>query len=157
MTFSQLEAAIYQWASVNSPIPVIFADENGVRPDTKYITIKIITSTPVGHPHLGDVDNNGDRDVLQNENFVLELNSFYKGSNDDLQILKDSLKKDAVMQSLADNEIVIRDENGSITDISTLLDDTTIEKRYLYEIRFSFCQTVSENVSYIGTVDIQKV
>jgi len=157
MTFSQLEAALYQWASTNSAIQVIFADENGIRPIDKYITIKIIISTPIGHPHIGNTDDNGDREILQNENFTVELNSYYRGSNDDLQVLKDSLKKDAVMQSLADDGIVIRDENGSITDLSVLLDDITIEKRYLYEIRFSFCKTVSENVSYIGTVDIQQI
>jgi len=156
MLYSQIESTVYTWASTNSSIPVIFANENGVRPDNKYITLNIISYTPIGQPYSHMTDINGDRYIDQNEDFTVELNAFYPGSNDDLQVLKNSLKKDVVIQSINDSGLVIRDENGTVMDISTLVDDT-IEKRYLYEFRMSHTETIFENVSFIETVDIEQI
>ncbi len=152
MIYSDVEKAVYNWVSDNVSVPVIFFDENGVRPNLPYVTINITSYNMIGQRYLESPDNNGDRNIKYTEDFTVAINSFGRGSQDELQKLKDSLQKEIVLQSLKDACIAVRNES-TITDISVLV-DSTIEKRFFYEIFLSFGKSIEENVGYIEDYEL---
>lgn len=151
MTYSQLETELYNWASINTTVPVIFADENGTRPDGNYITLKVMTFSKIGQKDELPADNNGDRSVKYDEDFTLNIEGYGRGVQDNIQELKDSLQRESGLQALYQVGIAVR-ADSDITDVSALLDET-IEKRYLYEIMMGFSRKIQENVGVIENVE----
>lgn len=151
MTYSQLETELYNWASNNTSVLVIWADENGARPDENYITLKVMTFSKIGQKDELPTDNSGDRKVKYDEDFTVNIEGYGIGVQDNIQELKDSLQLESVLQSLVQAGIAVR-ADSDITDISVLLDET-IEKRYLYEIMMGFSHEIQENVGVIESVE----
>lgn len=151
MLYSELETELYNWASNNTSVLVIFADGNGTRPDENYISLKIMTISKIGQKDELSTDINGDRKIKYDEDFTLNIEGYGIGVNDNIQELKDSLQKETVIQALVQAGIAVRNDSD-ITDISELLDET-IEKRYLYEVMMGFSHEIDENVGVIENVE----
>ena len=151
MLYSQFEIELYNWASSNTSVPVIFADENGTRPNENYLSLKVMNYLKIGQKDELKIDNNGNRSVKYDEDVTVNIEGYGIGVQDNIQELKDSLQLDSVIQSLVSVGIAVR-ADSDITDISTLLDET-IEKRYLYEIMMGFSRKLQENVGVIETVE----
>jgi len=147
MLYSELREIIYNWIYNNTSLTIIWDNENGPRPNKAYISLRITTISKVGQSNYQPPDNNGDRLIVYNEDFTLSIFSYGKSTDDNLQILKDSLQKELVIQYMRDNGIAIRNEND-ITDISTLIDSTR-EERFLYEVFFGMGHCIKENVGVI--------
>ncbi len=154
MTYTEVENGIYDWASSIIAVSVIFADDNGPRPSLPYITINVTTTVKVGQANKEfPIPDTGIQKIRYNEDVSLSLNGYGVGANDQLQLLKDSLQKESVRDTLRVDGLVIRDDSTGITDISTLIDET-IEKRWLFEIFMGFGQEITEDTSYIEDVDM---
>jgi len=153
MTYSEVETAVYNWVSANTTLTVIFADENGPKPDSNYISLKINSYTMQGQRDYTAPDGiTGIRTVRIDEDFVLSITSFGIGSQNELQKLKLSLQKESVIVSLATAGLAVRGEE-TINDISTLIDDV-IEKRYIYEVTMGFAHSFTETSGVIETFEI---
>lgn len=147
MLYSELKEKIYDWVSANTSLLIIWENQNGPRPDENYISLKINVYSKIGQTNYLDPDNNGDRIVKYDEDFTLSIKSYGADTEDYLQVLKDSLQKESVIQGLIAEGIAIRNEN-EITDISILIDRTR-EERFLYEIFMGFAHDFTENVGVI--------
>lgn len=152
MTYSELETAIYNWVNANTNLLVIFEDENGARPTENYMSLKVGTINQIGQRDYTAPDNTtGIRDTRIVEDFNLAIRAFGSGSKDELQLIKDSLQKESVIDDLRIAGLAFRDES-TIQDISISIDDL-IEKRYIYELVGGFSHSFEEEVGVIETVD----
>jgi len=152
MTYSELETYLYTLISGNTSLLVIFSDENGVRPDVNYITLKITSYNKKGQKDYTIPDEiTGIREVAIHEDFIISLISYGKGTQDNLQLLKIAFEKESIMESMRTNKIVIR-EDSDIKDISIVIDEV-IEKRFLYEITMGFAHSFTEEVGIIETLN----
>lgn len=152
MKYSELNTAVYNWVDNNTDLLTIFADQKAPRPDSKYITIKIFAINMIGHRQFSDPNDNGEWTINYNEDFSVSIQSYGEGTQDDLQLLKDSLQLQSNIDDFESIGIAVRNESD-ITDISTLIDNT-IEKRFLFEVRMGFTRTLEEFVGVIEDVDI---
>jgi len=152
MTYSELEAYLYTLISGNTSLSVIFSDENGVRPDGNYLTLKITSFNKVGQKDY-TIPNEitGIRESFIHEDFVISLISYGRGTQDNLQNLKITFEKESIQESMRGNNIVIRD-SSLITDISTVIDEV-IEKRFLFEVTMGFGYSFNEMVGIIETIE----
>ena len=153
MTFLELETALYNWASGNVSVPVIWANENGNRPNSKYITLNLMSFVGIGRDDYTPPNEVGIREILSNEDFVLELTGFYQGSDEDLKELQNSLRFQAIIDNLSTSGVVVRNLNNPINNISSLVDET-IEKRYIWEVNLGTCHTLTEDISFIDEVEV---
>ena len=158
MTYTEVEDAVYAWvSSIIDSNTVIFFNEDGPRPTLPYITINLFAFTKVGYAyHQFPIPDTGIKKIKYDEPFTVSLQGYGKNSQNLLQELKDSLQKDVVINALDSNGLAVLDENFPVNDISGLI-DSTIEKRYSYDILMGFAQELSEEVGYIEDVDITKV
>lgn len=147
MRYTDLKQFVYNWVSNNTNLLVIHADQNSPRPDEAYITIKILGFNKVGQRYLFPPDDNGDRVISYGEDFTVSIQSYGVDTEDELQNLKDSLQLESIGLDFEQNNIAIRNDSN-ITDISIAI-DSTIEKRFLYEVRMSHTRNIEENVGVI--------
>lgn len=156
-TPAQLRSDI--WNLVDSAVSIasnriIHADPNNPRPNLPYITIRISSAVIVGQPFTPiKADGTGVGKIKYDEDFTVALNSFGRNSDTYLQEIKHYLNTSAGRDKLTSLCLSIRNENGPITDISLLIDET-IEKRYLYEIFLGYAQTYDDDVGFIEDVEI---
>jgi len=152
MTYSELEIYLYNLISANTSLLVIFSDENGVRPNVNYITLKITSFNKIGQKDYSIPDEiTGIRESFIHEDFVMSLISYGKGTQDNLQNLKITFEKESIQETMRENNVIVRD-TSLITDISTVIDEI-IEKRFLFEITMGFAYNFTENVGIIETIE----
>ncbi len=147
MTYSELKSALYSLISNATNLFVIFADENGTKPNVKFITIKITTINMLGHRDYTAPNDDGHRTTRIIEDFNLSLTSHGDKTGDALQEVKTFLQKESTIQELSNLEIAIRDESV-IQDISIEI-NKKIERRYIYELVMGFAHDFEENVGVI--------
>lgn len=152
MLFQEIKDAIYTWASSNVTAQVIWAEQEGPRPERPYLTLKLIT----GPTKTMAIDNfkydndltkfvlNGDRSV------VLSINAFGNDAFDLLATLQNSLDDPTVIDELFENSLSILDD-GDIRDVTLAL-ETSFETRAVMEVTFGYAHKRETSV-----VDIQKV
>lgn len=137
MRYSEVEEAVYNWIAANVATTTIYADENGVKPNSDFLMFKIMSFNLIGQrDYTAPDETTGERTVRVNEDFNVSITGFGRSTLDELQRLKQSLQLEAGIEILDRNCIVVRDENV-VTDISVEVDDK-IEKRYLYELVMGF-------------------
>lgn len=147
MLYSELREIIYNWIYDNTSLIAIWDNENAPRPNIPYISLRILSISKIGQSYYDSPDHNGDRIIKYDEDFTLSIRSYGQGTDDNLQLLKDSLQKESVIQYLQRNGLSIRNENN-ITDISILIDETR-EERFLYEVFFGIAHCIEENIGVI--------
>jgi hypothetical protein len=147
MLYSELREIIFNWVADNTSLIIIWENENAPRPDANYISLKITPFVKIGQSNYLSPDNNGDRIIKYDEDFTVGIKSYGPGTDDNLQVLKDSLQKETVFQNLYNDNIAVRNEN-EIADITVLIDETR-EERFLYEVFMGMAHDIIENVGVI--------
>jgi hypothetical protein len=99
--------------------PVIWRNENGVRPKPPFIALEIIGGSRLGHPWKSrvkiDPENPGDageQTVVQPVRKTLTMYGFGKDSVDLLEMIRDSIWMDAYVTMLARRNLVIEQAFG---------------------------------------------
>lgn len=103
LNITDIEDALYAWASGVSGLTTIFANFNGPRPESPYVLINIISSTPVGIEEHKDTllgDDSIDIDYSNVENIFVSINTYYAGAYQTATKLKDSLGRVTVNDQL---------------------------------------------------------
>lgn len=154
MTYTQIDAAIYNYVSANvGGITVIWSDENRPRPGLPYITLSVINYGKIGMVDQGTTDGSGNQDRCYNEDVSLSVQGYGRGSKDNLQTLKDSFSTETGRLALEAQDLSLRDDE-SIRSVGVPIDEN-MEPRWLYEITMGVAQLQTENVSYIETTTIE--
>lgn len=153
MTPSEFRQFIVSWVSLALPGTLIIRrNENGTRPPLPYLDYIVGTKTQVGQAQRQGTDINGDTNVKVHKDVVISIRGYGDAAEDLLDTLSNSLELDSVRSLFQLNCVANRGEALPVTQIPRLLDET-IERRFLYEPIFGYAQEVTENVSYIETVD----
>ena len=156
MRFSEIKAIIREWIFIaipkmnDYPDQVIFANENGPRPNLPYFTINITASSKIGHVNRIETDAVGIQRSKIDNDISVSIQCFGKQSADLLVLLRNSLQKESVLLFFDENRLVIRDDT-QITNIALQV-DKTIEKRYLYELMIGSSEELFDDVGFIESV-----
>ena len=105
----------------------IRAEVNGPKPTSPHFTMRLNNFSPIGDDWVGNVDNNGDAEIVGNRDFVLEVQGYKKGVVDKIEDIEQALNKLSVIQAFRNAGIVIVDSMPSVN--ITGLDDTKYEER----------------------------
>lgn len=132
-------------------MPLVFAYENGLRPQKDYVTLYAKGSEflPV---HTGAVDDNGRRKLAWHQTFELQLQLYGKNC---------MVLADAVAALLDTDECILRADalglawhsNPKIDNVPALLDNLSYEPRALWRITGQHTLEMDENVGFIATVN----
>lgn len=159
MTLTEIEDAIYEWitALIDPTVPVIFTNENGVRPPLPYLTIEVFGNNKIGQAYRSStVQTDGIQEVNFDEDFTVSIQAYGYGSMKYLKELRDLLELESVILTLNELGLAIREENNPINDISISMDGLSIEKRYNYDVLFGTKQNLCEYVGYFEDVEINE-
>lgn len=135
---------------VGETVPVIFAHENGPRPDTDYIVLHTHLS-PKGRPYRSQADSEGIQSNYYDRVATVTFFAYGTSSTALLEGLQSAFDKESQIQILEASGIAIRDV-GPINDMSIALDGL-FETRDGMEVSFAFMETVTDDVSFIGAVE----
>lgn len=156
ITFSTLKTALYAWASSNTPAltPVIYYNQDGVRPAKPYITLFLRDFVQIGWDYVPKPDALGDADIIGNREFTLQIESYGANAMQVLENLRSSLQNPNVLDTLRANNIVFVNQ-FPINDTTVLL-DTQYEERATMDILFRIAQTIEPNLGVIEIVEIEE-
>lgn len=156
MTYSNLEEIIRNWILIAIPklqeLPnqVIMANENAPRPSLPYFTINLTSMTKIGQSNILETDDAGIQRIKYDEDVNVSIQCYGKQSKDLLQRLKDSLQKTSIIKYFDDNCVAVRDD--SPISNTAILVDSTIEKRFLFELMVGFAREIEDNVGFVNSV-----
>lgn len=151
-----VQTQLVNWAKAQLPanFPVILYYENAPRPPTDYITININTFIQVGQDYVPrPQDNPGDVEQIGDREFTVNIQAYGGNTIGNLEILRRSLQKQTVLDTLRANGIVFA-QQFQILDITELV-NTRFEKRASMDILFRMGQTYGDELGSISTVEIE--
>lgn len=158
MKYSELRQNLYNWLNDKTSILIIFANQNGPRPNEKFIELRLTSISKLGHKdYTAPDDTTGIRIARIIEDFVLALTSYGSETDDELQKIKEAFNTTEYINELSATGIAVRNDSD-IRDISVEIDNE-IEERYIYEINMGFSYDfeelagIIEQVSYISTIN----
>jgi hypothetical protein len=144
------------WALNNTvTVPTVYwAYPNAPEPLSPAFSIRAtLTATP-DHSHLGDVDDNGNQTVSDNSEATITITGVGKGTYAALEDLATSCRKQSAIRAAATQGIALIDR-PRITDVTGLLNRIQAEERGQLTVSVRFVNTVSDNVGWIDTVNMQ--
>lgn len=130
--------------------PIIFAHENGPRPNVDYVVLHTHLTPRIGQPARGAADSNGSQISYITRDVSVTMFAYGISSQDLLSTIALQLDIETSIDALESAGIAIRDI-GAINDASIQL-DSMFEPRDMMEVRFGITETVTDNPSYIATV-----
>ena len=151
----QVETNLINWATAQLPanFPVILYYENAPRPTTNYVTIDISTFIQIGQDYTPrPLDNPGIVEQIGDREFTVNIQAYGGNPIGVLEILRTSLQKQTVLDTLRANGIVFA-QQFQILDITELV-NTRFEKRATMDILFRMGQTYGDELGSIETVEI---
>lgn len=158
INFNSLKDSLYDWVKsvVSNDVDVIFLNENSPRPENQYITLQISSFLQIGDDYIprplvsdGTVEQVGDRE------FTLQIGSYRGDSLSVLELLRTSLQKTTVLDSLRENNIVFV-QQLQIQDLTQLI-SSQFEPRSQMDIQFRLAQTYDDILSTIESVEIDEI
>lgn len=154
MNLTTLKSAIQTWAETVSGLTVIFANGDGPKPDNPYGTILVSPITFLNHDEILDTDAAGDADFKGDREFTVSFQIFGADAAQYLINTLESLERPTGRESLAIAGIVFVDRTA-VNDLSGVL-DTGYEERAAVDIRFRTASIHSDNVGYIGSIQMSE-
>jgi hypothetical protein len=132
-------------------IPIVWANERGPRPGVAYVQLNITTDSPEGTVQITPADVDGNVLLIGYGVMNVSLQSFGPDSNEYLEILKRSYRKDSSKTVLDTSGLVIR-EVGNVNGVPEILDETP-EHRWVLEMTFGYAWSTTDAVGYITNVE----
>ena len=134
---------------------VIWADLNKPRPALPYSSIKINSLRFINQDHYSDASALGIQTVTGDREFTLSIQNF--GKSDCVTFLNGvigKLKLNSNIDKFMAKKIVPFN-NGGVTDLSALVDNTNIEKRASVDVFCRIKSSITDNVGIIDTVNVE--
>lgn len=131
-------------------IPVIFADDNGPRPEGPYIAMAVRWAK-VSAVEAGRVDDDGDQPLHQHDDAVVELQSYRAAAYDALDELA-LLLRHPVYEDRAEALGLALFEIGRLQKVPVMRDAVRFEPRGVLELGIRYTRVHSEFVGVIETV-----
>lgn len=154
MNLTTIKSAIQSWAETATGITTIFANQDGPKRDNPYATILVSPVNFVGQDEIQTTDSNGDADFKGNREFTVSLQVFGTDAMQYITNVLESLERPPGREALATSGLVFVDRL-SVNDLSTTL-DTRYEERAGCDLRFRTASIHSDNVGYIGNVNLSE-
>lgn len=142
---------LYDWASGNTDLDVIWADQDGDQPDEPYITLKINASPRVGMAEVGRPDDDGTATITQDQRITLSVSAYGSGGTSALMDLRNSLNLVSVGQTLRAAGYPFAQVLSSPQDISDITGTTWQERAYM-DLQFRNTVSVTDDVGLIESV-----
>lgn len=144
------EDAIFELIEAAARVPLIFADENGTRPEGPYIAMAVRWAK-VSAAEAGRVDDDGDQPVHQHDDAVVELQSYRAAAYDVLDELALRLRH-PVYGDRAEALGLALFEIGRLQKVPVMRDAVHFEPRGVLELGIRYTRVHSEFVGIIETV-----
>lgn len=144
-------------APVFAPTAVIFANENGPRPLSQYVTLRIESARKLPE-HGGRVVENGDAPAFgQRGNDAhrtgqIEIQCFGPGSFDVLDLAMQRLSEETHIDAANAREIAFG-TSSDVTNEPALRDGLSFEPRAIVALPFAYTRRTLESVPFIETVN----
>ncbi|TFL14217.1 hypothetical protein CSC67_08680 [Pusillimonas caeni] len=130
---------------------VVFANENGKRPERPFITLQVSVGAP--QPiHRGPVDDDGLQRISAHRPVTVQLQCYGAGSWGVLDELQLKLYTDS-MSDLAESLNIALQREPRLQDVPALLDDTKYESRAILDLEAMYTAGIDDDVGYIETVN----
>jgi hypothetical protein len=131
-------------------MPVIFADDNGPRPEGPYIMLAVRWANVSG-AEAGRVDDEGAQPVHQHDDAVVELQGFRAAAYDALDELVLKLRH-PVYEDRAEALGLALFEVGRLQNVPVMRDAVRFERRGVLELGIRYSRVHSEFVGIIESV-----
>lgn len=131
--------------------PVIFANENGKRPQRPYVTVQLQLASPLP-VHTGPVDGNGQRRLSAHRPVTIQLQCYGDGSWGVLDQMQLTLYTDSLL-NLAESLNIGLQREPRLQDVPALLEGTKYEPRAILDIEAMYTGSIEEEVGIIETVN----
>lgn len=133
-----------------TPVPIIFANQNGPRPPKPYITLRLSVASPLP-VHTGPTDDAGIRELSAHRAALAQLQVYGPGCWEIAEQLAMSLSKESI-QALAETLNITINERVRIQDVPALVDTATYEPRAILDVEASYTTHIDDDVGFIQTV-----
>lgn len=134
---------------------VIWADGNAPRPALPYVAMKVMGIRRVnGDWRSESIGVNGLQTVLGDREFTLNIQRFGTESVEALSTLADKLRLTTNIEKFNTAKLPIVDAED-VVDVAALLDKAQIEPRASLDVFMRMKSTLTDNVGYIDTVEIE--
>lgn len=156
--FNAIKTSFYQWATSVLPVgtPVIYLFENAPRPKDPYVTLHIQSFSQIGWDYVTPpLSSLGSNEILGDRELTLSIQAYGSDAMALLEILRISLQKDFVLDSLRSSGVAFVDW-GNVADITALV-DSRFEKRAALDLFFRVGQSDTDNVGAIESVELQEI
>lgn len=136
---------------------LIWADGNAPRPALPYVTMKVMGIRRVnGDWRSESISSNGLQTVKGDREFTLNIQRFGTESVGALSTLADKLRLTTNIEKFNTAKLPIIDAED-VVDVAALLDKAQIEPRASLDIFMRMKSSLTDNVGYIDTVEIETV
>lgn len=159
--------AIRDWVETETGLTTIWLHPNAPRPDRPYAGLQIISSTRLGEPVRGPVNDEGESELEMQREIVVSVNIYESADNPDPRSafnratdLRDSLDAVTVLEDLSADGWAYRGAE-LLTDTPQAL-ETGWEPRATFDVRFGITKTrlddlgLVERVIYDGEIEDQE-
>lgn len=163
MLLSEIQSKLQKWAydQLNllvGGLRVIWSWQNSPRPAMPYVILQILSMVRMGGDYISKPDALGKGKIIANQYLNLNVSCFYgsDGSRIDainvLDNLRLSLKKEAVIKYLNDNNISVTKEVSSILNLPEVI-ATGFEQRATMDIQFGVATYIEDDLGLIETIN----
>jgi len=136
---------------------LIFADSNAPRPALPYVAMKVMGIRRVnGDWRSESISSNGLQTVKGDREFTLNIQRFGTESVEALSLLADKMRLTTNTEKFNTAKLPIIDAED-VVDVAALLDKAQIEPRASLDIFLRLKSSLTDNVGYIDTVEIETV
>lgn len=133
-----------------TPVPIIFANQNGPRPPKPYITLRVDTA-PRSGILAGPVTETGEQAFNSHRDAVVELQCFGDGGFDALDTLAQRLHGPTMLAAAYAANMAIY-QTDAVQNVPVLRDGSTYEPRAVLDIGVRYTLEQIEDVGLIQTV-----
>ena len=139
-------------ARVGSEV-LVFSDQNSPRPPAPYWTMRVQSQRRLGKEYYSQgVTDLGDQTILGTREATVAIQRIGPDSDIKCQTLVDELAKTTVIETWQAQKICVY-ETGDVLNISTTLDNSTIEPRAAVDLFIRFGASLNDTVGIIDTVN----
>jgi len=136
---------------------LIFSDSNAPRPALPYVAMKVMGIRRInGDWKSESVGSNGLQTVKGDREFTLNIQRFGTDSVEALSTLADKLRLTTNIEKFNTAKLPIIDAED-VVDVAALLDKSQIEPRASLDVFMRMKSSLTDNVGYIDTVEIETV
>lgn len=145
------ETDIRELLQMATPVPLVFADENGPRPAKPYATVATRWASRA-RENYGRVDDNGIRLTESHRDVSVEVHGYGVGIFEALDLMSQMLDTEDIIQATVTKNIAFWDI-GQVNRLPMLRDASSYEPHAVIEISARYVLGVTEDVGFIEHVE----